>query len=166
MQLLLYIVLPLFIRPAAARCGTDAFLAPLAPLHTAESLHAATDGRALQTTTCQDTFINPADTMMLWDIETIDFGVMKRNETLSVQYSFLNASRDTLTIEIVSACDCMDIDWTSTAIVPGARGTIEILYNPKDASGPQKKDIDVIMKNTDKKGYPLVRRAVLKGIVE
>lgn len=104
--------------------------------------------------------------MMLWDMDTIDFGTLKAGETLSVQYGFYNASHDTLEIEIVSACNCMELNWTTTPVPPRQRGFVEILYNTKDLSGPQKKDIDVIMRNVDAKGYPLVRRAVLTGLVE
>lgn len=145
----------LSIRPAVARSGTATFCT------LPEKVCSCTS-----TLFKGDSVINPADTMMLWDVDTIDYGSLKVGETLSVQYGFLNISKENLEIEAGSACNCMQIEWTPGAILPGQRGVVEIWYDSKEDFGPQQKNIDVILKNIDAKGYPLVRRAILKGIIE
>lgn len=100
---------------------------------------------------------------MLFDIETIDFGQMNEGEVLSVQYTFINVYADSVAVEIVSACDCMNVEWTRDAIAPGKRGYIDILFNTSGQQAEVFKDIDVIFKNTDHKGYPWVKRLQLKG---
>jgi hypothetical protein len=135
------------IRPAVVHCGTDLVW------------------REFSGPFCTDSFVNPADSIILFDMELIDFGEMTQGEVLSVQFAFLNAGKDSLEIDLVSACDCMDVEWTEQPVAPGGRGIVEILFDTKDNPGEQKKDIDLIFKNTDARGYPLVRRAVLKGRV-
>jgi Protein of unknown function (DUF1573) len=102
---------------------------------------------------------------VLFDLDLLDFGEMKEGEVLSIQYSFLNIGSDSLEIEVVSACDCMEVDWARSPIAPKERGAIEILYDTTKRLGETLKDIDIIFKNTDKNGYPLVKRVVLKGMV-
>lgn len=80
-------------------------------------------------------------------------------------YEFENIGQQSLEIEVVSACDCMEIAWTRTAIPPGGRGKVEIVFDSTGRVGEVSKDIDVIFKNTDSDGYPLVKRVMLKGNV-
>jgi hypothetical protein len=91
---------------------------------------------------------------------------MKLGEVLSVQYSFLNIGMDSLQVEIVSACDCMELAWTLDPVPPNRRGTVDILFDTANQPAEIIKDIDVIFKNTDARGYPLVKRVILKGRVE
>lgn len=93
-------------------------------------------------------------------------GQLKTEEVISVQYSFVNTGVDDLLIYMVSACDCMELAWTETAIPPGARGYIDVWVDPsKLTPGLVEKEIDVIFRNTDEKGYPIVSRAILKGVL-
>jgi hypothetical protein len=75
----------LSIRPAVARSGTATFCT------LPEKVCSCTS-----TLFKGDSVINPADTMMLWDVDTIDYGSLKVGETLSVQYGFLNISKENL----------------------------------------------------------------------
>ncbi len=90
---------------------------------------------------------------------------MKEGEVLSIQFSFLNIGSQPLEIEVVSACECMEVDWQHTPIKANERGSIELLYDTTKRLGETYKDIDVIFKNTDRNGYPLIKRVVLKGTV-
>jgi hypothetical protein len=146
---ILFLLISSFIRPTAACCGTN-----------------VVKRGGMDFSACiADSVINPADSIVFLDMEIIDFGSMQQGEVLSVQFSFMNAGSDSLEIDIISACDCMDVKWMETPIAPGERGTVDVLFDTTNNPGEQKKDIDIIFKNTDKRGYPLVRRAVLKGNV-
>lgn len=113
-----------------------------------------------------ESWSNPADAAVGFDLEVADFGVLKAGEVLSFQNGFTNLGVDSLQIEIVSACDCMDVTWTTESLPPQTRGAIEILFDSSGLVGDISKDIDVIFKNTDNRGYPLVKRFVLKGRIE
>jgi hypothetical protein len=109
---------------------------------------------------------DPAAALVQFDLDTINVGTLNKEEVISVQYSFVNTGVDDLLIYMVSACDCMETAWTETAIKPGARGYIDIWIDPSRLTpGLVEKEIDVIFRNTDERGYPIVARAVLKGIL-
>ena len=84
-------------------------------------------------------------------------------DEIEARYEFENIGSQNLEIEIVSACNCMELNWPRQAVAPGQRGIIEVVFDTKGLSGLVSKDIDVIFKNTDKNGYPLVIRGTLKG---
>lgn len=91
-------------------------------------------------------------------------GVVEGDE-VEAHYEFENTGTRDLEIEIVSACNCMETDWTRTAIAPGQHGKISVVFDSTGISGFVSKDIDVIFKNTDKNNYPLVKRVLLRGKV-
>lgn len=147
MQIQFYLLFPLFlIRSATACCGTDFFMS------------------GNNAFVC-DSFVNPADSLVQLDMEKIDFGTMKMGDMLSVQVSFTNIGQDTLAIEIVSACECMEVEWTKEPIAPGGRGSIDVLFDTSGMLGSQTKDIDLIFRNVDWRGYPLVKQVRLQGEV-
>ncbi len=113
--------------------------------------------------TQEQAWVNPADQLARFRFESLHFGTLKSGERVVVQYPFTNIGKEPLAIEMVSACDCIEANWTRTDIAPGAEGMIEITYDGTDKSGAISKDIDVIFKNTDEKGYPLVKRVLLTG---
>ncbi|MBK7937666.1 MAG: DUF1573 domain-containing protein [Lewinellaceae bacterium] len=84
-------------------------------------------------------------------------------DEIEAHFEFENIGRQNLEIEIVSACNCMELNWPRQQISPGERGVIKVIFDTKGLSGYVSKDIDVVFKNTDKEGYPLVIRGVLKG---
>lgn len=114
---------------------------------------------------CDTGWVNPADAHLAFDLDSLDFGTLKEGEVVSLQYSFYNLGPDTLQIRIVSACDCLDVNWTTTPIPPSERGYIDVVYDSTGRPEPVHKDIDVIFENTDAEGYPFVKRVVLIGKV-
>ena len=106
---------------------------------------------------------NPADAEVKFDFETLAFESATEGDEVMAIYEFNNIGQQTLEIEIVSACDCMEVEWTRTPIPPGGRGKVEIVFDSTGRPGEVSKDIDLIFKNTDRDGYPLVKRVMLKG---
>jgi len=91
-------------------------------------------------------------------------GVVEGDE-VEAHYEFENTGKRNLEIEIVSACHCMEVDWTRTPVAPGQHGEISVVFDSTGISGIVSKDIDVIFKNTDRDNYPLVKRVLLRGKV-
>lgn len=110
--------------------------------------------------------MNPADAEVRFDPERLDFGTVRAGEKVGAEYFFTNIGNRTLEVEIVSACDCMLLDWTTEPIPPGQKGKITVIFDSSGKKGKQEKDIDVIFKNTDKNDYPLVKRAYFGITVE
>lgn len=98
---------------------------------------------------------------MAFDKDTIVFGAVKEGEKIGAEYAFVNNGSAPLEIEIVSACECIYLDWTETAIQTREKGQIKLIFNTDGHSGHQAKTIDVIFKNTDDKDYPLVKQVFL-----
>lgn len=87
---------------------------------------------------------------------------MEEGTKIGVEYLFKNIGKQNLEIEIVSACDCMMLDWPTEPIKPEAGGKISIVFDSKGHPGDLEKMIDVIFKNTDPNDYPLVKQLLLK----
>lgn len=109
---------------------------------------------------------NPADTEVRFDHETLVFGNVMEGDMVEAVFEFTNVGQQLLEIEIVSACDCMEMEWTQEEIPNGQRGFVAIVLNTAAMSGKISKDIDIVFKNTDADGYPLVKRVYLVGAVE
>lgn len=98
----------------------------------------------------------------------IEFTQIKKGEATVGRFTFLNVSpTDSLDIEIVSACNCIAPEWTAGPIPPGKQGEIVFeLDTQNEAPGPFFKTLDVIFKNTDARGYPLVAQVYVKGEIK
>jgi hypothetical protein len=58
---------------------------------------------------------------------------------------------------MVSACECMEVKWTTDKILPGKQGRVEVVFNTLSFKGDVSWDIDVVFKNTDTDGFPLTK---------
>ena len=100
--------------------------------------------------------------VMTFDIKLHDFGTIKTGEMPSITYNFTNTGDIPLNIDIVSGCDCTELDWTRTTVAPGEKGFISAKYNSNKAEAedhkkPLTKFVDIILKETHpSNGYPLV----------
>lgn len=95
----------------------------------------------------------------------IDFQNIKEGEPVYGRFAFSNSSNDTLEIELVSACDCIETEWSQGPILPDQAGEILFKFNSKGEKGDVFKTLDIIFKNTDEKGYPVVKQVYVKGQV-
>jgi hypothetical protein len=51
-----------------------------------------------------------------------------------------------LVIELITACECTQLDWSETSYKKDQRSRISIEYNSKGKNGPQIVDVDIIGK--------------------
>lgn len=99
---------------------------------------------------------------MTFDKKLHDFGNIKMGETPSIVYNFTNTGDAPLDIDIVTGCECTELDWTRTTVAPGGKGFISARYNSNKAEEEDHKKkldkyVDIILKQTHpSNGYPLV----------
>jgi hypothetical protein len=109
-------------------------------------------------------------TMMHFEKRTADFGQVKFGETRSHIFSFKNISNEPLTIDIVSACECTDLEYTHEVIPVGGAGYIKATFHsdrtPEAVNGSIHKDITIILKNQAKDtGYPIIEELFVKAAI-
>lgn len=100
---------------------------------------------------------------MAFEFEMIDFQNIREGEPVYGRFAFSNAGPDTLEIELVSACECIEAEWSQGPIHPNQAGEILFKFNSKGEKGDIFKTLDVIFKNTDERGYPVVKQVYLRG---
>ena len=99
---------------------------------------------------------------MTFDKKLHDFGNIKMGDKPSVTYTFTNTGNAPLDIDIVSGCDCTQLDWTRTTVQPGEKGEVKAIYNSNRAEVDDHKKrldkyIDIILKQVSPpNGYPIV----------
>ncbi len=91
----------------------------------------------------------------------IDLGRIKEGEKTKSVFAFKNVGDSELIIDLVTACECTDLDWPRDPILPGEEGIISIEYNSEGKEGQQDVTVDVIA-NTD----PIVTQAFFSVFVE
>lgn len=98
---------------------------------------------------------------MTFDKKMVDFGKIKTGERPSVTYNFTNTGNAPLDIDIVSGCDCTDLDWTRSTIQPGEKGFVKATFKsdkaePEDHKTQLKKYVTIILKQIHpKSGGPI-----------
>jgi peptidoglycan-associated lipoprotein len=97
-----------------------------------------------------------------WERSFVDLGRIKRGESPEFVYKFKNDGTSDLLIEIVTGCECTELEWTTTPIKPGEMGEIKarLLSEEKDGNGQHNFDIDVVS-NTEQLSHPLEYRAII-----
>jgi len=106
---------------------------------------------------------NPVDKEIKFKNELLTFGEVREGTMVDANFTFDNIGAKALEIDLVSACECMNIKWPKGQILPGEAALIEIELNTRSFKGDIVKDIDVIFKTTDEKGYPFVKQVKLVG---
>jgi hypothetical protein len=109
--------------------------------------------------------------VMTFDKKLFDFGRIKMGDTPSITYTFTNTGNAPLDIDIVTGCDCTELDWTRTRVAPGEKGFISAKYNSNKAEEEDHKKqlekfVDIILKQTHpSNGYPLVESLKFKVFI-
>jgi Protein of unknown function (DUF1573) len=109
--------------------------------------------------------------VMTFDKKLVDFGKIKMGETPSTVYTFTNTGDAPLDIDIVTGCDCTELDWTRSTVAPGEKGFISAKYNSNKAEEEDHKKqlekfVDIILKQTHpSNGYPLVESLKFKVFI-
>jgi len=73
-----------------------------------------------------------------------DFGQILKGEKPKHTFAFYNRGTAPLMIDMVSACECTELDWTRSLIYPGKKGHIYVEYDSSDRDGEQEVTMDVI----------------------
>jgi hypothetical protein len=100
--------------------------------------------------------------IMSFDTTVCDFGNIKMGDNPEHVFKFKNTGNKDLNIDIVSACDCTELDWTKSTVPPGGTGFVKAIFHtlrtePEDRKKLLKKMIDIVLKEqTPKNGYPIV----------
>jgi hypothetical protein len=109
--------------------------------------------------------------VMTFDKKMFDFGKIKMGDTPSITYTFTNTGNAPLDIDIVTGCDCTELDWTRTTVAVGEKGFISAKYNSNKAEEEDHKKqlekfVDIILKQTHpSNGYPLVESLKFKVFI-
>jgi len=82
--------------------------------------------------------------VLKWDNPFHDFGVVQKGNDAIHDFGFVNSGDGDLLIEIATACECTDLDYTSRPIKPGERGTIRATFHSKEKTGETEITINII----------------------
>jgi len=76
---------------------------------------------------------------------THDFGLIKEEAgVVSFNYEFKNSGTTPLLIQrVITTCNCTVSDWPKEPILPGSKGLIKVVYNPKGRPGSFNQTITV-----------------------
>lgn len=97
--------------------------------------------------------------VMTFDEKMVDFGTVKKGEKRTHIYKFTNTGDEDLVIELVTACDCTTLDYSTEPVKPGGRGEIKAVFDSSEKEAEEIIDIDIILKNIDPEtGYPMIER--------
>ncbi len=97
--------------------------------------------------------------VMAFDKDSHDFGKVTKGENVSHTFKFTNKGDVPLTIELVSGCDCTDLDWPEgKTFQPGESGEIKATFVSarEEESGQLERTIDILLENIDPEtGYQI-----------
>lgn len=68
-----------------------------------------------------------------FDKLTIDFGTVKVGEVKTQIVTFTNIGNKPLLLDdVISSCDCTEVEWSKAPVMPGKKGTIKAVYTAKN----------------------------------
>lgn len=100
-----------------------------------------------------------------------DFGTIQKGDKPSFTYEFTNTGTAPLDIEIVSGCDCTELEYSTKTVAPGEKGAIKATYNSNKTEHDEfgkvlKKDITIVLKQVHaENGYPIVEELKFNVLV-
>lgn len=104
---------------------------------------------------------NPIAPVMTFTETEFDFGDIKADAQVRHTFTFTNTGKSPLLIEDATAsCGCTTPSWTKTPVAPGARGTIEVLFDSRGKRGIISKQV-AVRANTQ----PSITTILIKGNV-
>jgi hypothetical protein len=86
---------------------------------------------------------------MQFNQRVVDLGKVKKGETREHIYEFTNLGDVPLQIDIASSCDCTTLDYSTSAVAPGGKGKIKIVFDSSSKDVKETIDVDIFLKNTD-----------------
>ena len=68
-----------------------------------------------------------------WSKETYDFGKIKQNKPVTVEFELTNVGNAPLLIvKVEPACNCTTSDYTKSPIMPGQKGVVKVSFDAKN----------------------------------
>lgn len=96
--------------------------------------------------------------VITFDQNPVDIGQLSKGALHTLFFNFTNTGNQDLLIDLVTACKCAELDWPRSAIAPGQKGEIKVVFDSSTIDvGEIVKTVDIIA-NTD----PLVVEAKFK----
>jgi hypothetical protein len=108
--------------------------------------------------------------LMRFEKKTKNFGTIKIGEHPSHIFTYKNTGTEPVVIDLVSACDCTEVEYTTQPIPVGGTAYIKATYMseraPEYINKEFVKEITIILKNKyADNGYPIVDTLKIKGNV-
>ena len=97
-----------------------------------------------------------------WNEKLLDLGKVTKGEVRNFTFEFTNVSKEDIQIEIVSHCDCTEVDYPRGVFKPGEKGKLVCMFKSAEKDDSETIDIDLIMKNLDVEGNPIIERVSYK----
>jgi Protein of unknown function (DUF1573) len=67
--------------------------------------------------------------VMTFSTKYVNFGKIKTGDKPSQTFEFTNTGNADLDIDLVSGCDCTELDWTRSTVKPGQKGFVKAVFN-------------------------------------
>lgn len=97
--------------------------------------------------------VSPSSAHILFDSSSYHFGSVKQGGIVYREILFTNDGGADLDIQLISACECTQLEWPQLPVKPGGSGIIKVRYDSKDKVGPQIVDIEVLANTTPEMSY-------------
>jgi Protein of unknown function (DUF1573) len=104
--------------------------------------------------------------MVHFEYEMINFGVVRKGESVYGRFAFANIGQEALQIEMVSTCECIVAEWSEGLIEPGQLGEVILMLDTSKEDPAVLKTLDIIFHNTGSNGYQLVKQLYVTGKLE
>ena len=94
-----------------------------------------------------------------WEKKRINLGEVSKGDSKSDHFTFKNVGSEDIIIELVTSCECTELDWPIDPVKPGEKGTIDFTFNSAEKDKSEEISIDIILTNTNKEtGYQIVEQ--------
>lgn len=83
--------------------------------------------------------------------KTVDFGTLKVGDVKVVTITYKNIGKKPLILDdVISSCDCTEVEWSKAPVMPGKTGTIKATYTAKNVGLISKRLTVLSNANTDR----------------
>lgn len=97
--------------------------------------------------------------IMHFDERVHNFGKVKKGEVKTHVFSFTNIGEVPLEIDLATSCDCTTLDYSTSPVKPGEKGTIKVTFDSTKKDENEIVDVDIYLKNIDPEiGAPIFER--------
>jgi len=84
---------------------------------------------------------------MSFEQRAFDLGAVKKGEKRAFEYTFTNRGDELLEVDLISACDCTEVEYDYKPIPPGGSGTIKMVFDSAEKDEAETISVDILLKN-------------------